>query len=213
MLQHNHHTTLITVPHWGIGATITAIASWMQKPGYYTHYAKYITIINNTKTPTYTHTNRNSRYLPTNQLMNPRKLNQIRPQAQTHIKLNVPTPQIPPHTLGIHYRGTDKYKETGPPPPLKTVLELAEQLAKEKQLTNILLCTDDSRIKPPPHIITFPHLRNTTGLHHDKTIAKRHQQEAATELLALAQCDHLLVCTSCFSEAALILGNSTYTYY
>ena len=238
MLTHtpaNHKAITITVPHWGIGAQITAIASWMQQPDtitatFKTSYLFEIPPIPPETTPICT--NRNH-WLPINIHMDPDKLAIIRKHAQPLLTTKLKPPHIPPKTLGIHYRGTDKHGELsrpyeiGPtyePTPIKKIMQQAYELKQEKNLTHILLCTDDENIHIPPECIHFPnHLRNQLG--HFETYdalsyhriapeqQARHTIEALTELLALAQCEHLLIGRSCFSEAALILGNSTYTYY
>jgi len=232
MLNHNnsHKAITITQYHWGIGAQISSIASWIQQPTnitatFQTSYLFEIEPITPKTTPKTAQicTDRDD-WLPINNHMDPDKLTTIRKYAQPLLTTKLKPPYIPPKTLGIHYRGTDKHEELsrpyvlGPtyqPTPIKKIIQQAQQLKQEKNLNHILMCTDDENIHIPQEYIHFPnHLRNQLGHFYIAPKQKARQTiEALTELLALAQCEHLLIGRSCFSEAALILGNSTYTYY
>ena len=149
MLNHHSHKAItITQYHWGIGAQISSIASWIQQPTnitatFQTSYLFEIQPITPKTTPKTAQicTDRDERQLPINNHMDPDKLATIRKYAQPLLTTKLKPPYIPPKTLGIHYRGTDKHEELsrpyilGPtyqPTPIKKIIQQAQQLKQEK---------------------------------------------------------------------------------
>lgn len=231
-LEIQRYHVRVTMPHWGIGAQIAAVASWFHKTGEFT--AELHNQFTNRNTfpilfqdiPVAPNNiilvDRDETYLPINFQMPKDKLDVMRSNVDRYLVpqtrwTDAAKTMVRQKTLGVHYRGTDKHVEllrsgvskTEP----KSVYRLARDLAQYHGLDHILFCTDDATLHPPDDFIVFRHRRSLTdGLHTYTEFAMEHLEEAFVELLALSMCNHLLVCRSCFSEAALILSPPTTTY-
>ncbi len=124
--------------------------------------------------------------------------------------------------LGIHYRGTDKYTEVKLQK-VDVIVEHARRVCYDRQLSHILLCTDDqnvmdSMVRQFPNLIRFDnHLRTRGQIGvHELLGSKRQCCEAMCEILALGMCDHLLLGRSCVGDAALLMAQNpkiTWEYY
>lgn len=125
------------------------------------------------------------------------------------------TPLISGKTLGIHYRGTDKYTDYDLYPP-ERVCDIIPH-----GYDTVFVATDDEMalevIKGRiPNIKYHPHRRAKTfdlGLHHQLWAGQFEQ--SLVDLVTLSQCDHIIMSRSCYAEAAILFSRkkTTWSYY
>ena len=117
-------------------------------------------------------------------------------------------------TLGVHYRGTDKYTEVERVDPAIVAIKALE-IAQSKGLERVLLCTDEIEVVAAfksvlgDMLVCFePHIRvsGKVGLHQSSG-SYLHALEAFTEIISLGLCRWMLIGSSCFADAALLLSS------
>lgn len=123
---------------------------------------------------------------------------------------------VPLRTLGIHYRGTDKYTEI-PRVPYETTYR--RFLALPRTYDRVFLSTDETAAAAwfadrIPGLVLNPHQRTDDrgGLHLTQG-GRQQADEAMLDMLCLAACDTLLLTRSNFSDWALIFGHTEDIHY
>jgi hypothetical protein len=121
-----------------------------------------------------------------------------------------------PRTLGIHYRGTDKFTEIARVP-YETTFRKFQKLPET--YSRVFLSTDETAAaewfaKRIPGLILNPHQRtdNPGGLHLTQG-GRQQADETMLDIRCLSLCDTLLVTRSNFSDWALILGHTEDIHY
>jgi hypothetical protein len=119
---------------------------------------------------------------------------------------------ITPKTLGIHIRGTDKFREV-PPPNNNDIISHIENMLNKHDINNIYLATDDRYYQDLVfnrfgNIITWNNKkisedRNPIHFINDRTDINI---EVMTDVFLLSNCNYLLYCFSNVSYSALIMG-------
>lgn len=122
---------------------------------------------------------------------------------------------VPRGTVGIHYRGTDKFTEV-PRVPYDAVLQSYRQNGHGR---NVFLATDEEEASDwfaarIPGLVINPHQRTDGEIGVHLLHGGRWQaEEAMLDIFCLAQCETLLVGRGNFSDMACIFGNTNDIHY
>ena len=126
--------------------------------------------------------------------------------------------KITPHTLGIHYRGTDKNHTLSDTNPVSqsVFLMLVEDFLREHQdISSIFVATDeDSFIQNVQAKFSHLEIINLGKIEFHKTVTNGEQKadRALIDCCLLSQCRYLLKCSSALSAFAKILNPQLEAY-
>ncbi len=245
-LGHPQSIIMVRVQHWGMGAMLEAVASWLPivpLPAYvfldnYHYHARERDQLNKFEwffnQPGLKNgesykifQDRNNDLLPTNGRHSPETITAIRDLIRRHWSLRPEllrlvrdqTPDLS-DSVGVHYRGTDKFIEVQPTP-IPVVIEMAERARERLGVKTIVLATDDHRVADKfagtSNVWIFDHLRGDgdIGIHHSNG-SRRQATEVMVEMLAIGMCKHAIVGRSCVGDMMLMMArnkNLTWEYH
>ena len=126
--------------------------------------------------------------------------------------------KITPHTLGLHYRGTDKNQSLSDTNPVSqsVFLMLVEDFLREHQdINSIFVATDEASFIQNVQA-RFSHLEiiNLGKIEFHKTVTNGEEKadRALTDCFLLSRCRYLLKCSSALSAFAKILNPQLEAY-
>jgi hypothetical protein len=227
---------IVNTPWWGVGAMLSAAASWLP-------YGTGLTYAHCSNTiypdphkdyppnqfewffepqvlPRHFNVVLNRHpSLPINTAQTPDTINKLRHLINLHWRIK---PHLidrsavidPATTLAVHYRGTDKFLEV-PLTPTECLRHQIDAALMRLNLKHVLICTDDQNVLDellvyyPQAIIFAEHLRGSghIGLHHLKG-SYRQAMETYREVLVMGLCKHFICGRSCVSDLVLLLARN-----